>query len=42
VDVIIYRKVTIDNISEIIPIDTIISQKSADLISFSAVALNHE
>jgi len=42
VDVIIHREVTINSISEIIAIDTVISQKYADLIYFALVALNHE
>ena len=41
-DVTIHKEVTINSISEIIPIGTVISQKCADLISFAAVALNHE
>jgi len=42
VDVIIHREVTINSTNEIIPIGTLISQKSADFIAFAAVALNHE
>jgi len=42
VDVIIHREVTINSISEIIPIGTVIFQKCADLFAFAAVALNHE
>jgi len=41
VDVIIHREATINSISEIIPIGTVISQKYADLIYFAAVAVNH-
>jgi hypothetical protein len=42
VNVITYREVTINNIGEIIPIGTVISQKCTDLLYFAAVALKRE
>jgi hypothetical protein len=42
VDVIIHKELTINSISKITPIRTLISHKCTDHIYFEAVALNHE